>query len=93
MTPEELTELTTLMDNYNYDNEDLITPNNLYESWWPLLNKLRQAPNKAELLEDWKYKKELEIAEYSQTGDMKNYIKLEDDDQRFVVFLWFCIYH
>lgn len=93
MTPDELTELTELIDNYNYENIDIITPINLYASWWPLLNKLREAPNKAELIENWKYKKELESAEYSRANDINKYINLEDEEQRFVVDLWLCIYH
>ncbi len=93
MTNEELTELTLLIDHCNYENEDIITPISLHATWWPLLNKLRQAPNKAELLEGWKYKKELESSEYSHAKDVNKYINLEDWEQRFAVDLWLCIYH
>ena len=93
MTPEELTELTTLIDNCNYDNEEIITPISLHAKWWPLLNKLKQASNKAELLASWKYKKELESAEYSHTNNMNKHINIDDWEQRFVLDLWLCIYH
>ena len=93
MTPAELNALTELLDNYNYDNQELITPIALHANWWPSLNRLRQAPNKAALLTDWKYKKELASAEKSHARGVNTYINLESAEQRFVVNLWLCIYH
>ena len=93
MTPEELFKLTEIMDNYNYDNEEMITPISLQNKWWPLLNQLRQAPNKTALLEDWKYKKDLESAEYSHVYNINTHINVDNWEQRFVVDLWLCIYH
>ena len=93
MTPEELVELTETMDNYNYENEEMITPIDLHAKWWPLLNQLRQAPNKEALLEDWKYKKELESAEYSYANNSIKHVNVDDWEQRFAVDLWLCIYH
>jgi len=93
MTPTELAELTTLLDTYNYNTEDLITPESLYAKWWPALNQLRQAPNKAALLEGWKYKKELESVEYSHAINANNHIKVDNTEQRFVLDFWLSIYH
>jgi hypothetical protein len=93
MSTEELDVLTTLLENYNYDEEDLITPIALHAKWWPKLNQLRQAPNKTALLEGWKYKKDLESVEYSHANGTNTHITLESAEQRFVVDLWLCIYH
>ena len=93
MTPQELAELTELVNNYNYDKEEMITPVGLYEKWWPRLNQLRQAPNKAKLLADWKYKNELESTEYSYTNNSNKHVNVDDWEQRFVVDFWLCIYH
>ena len=93
MTPQDLVELTEIIDNYNYHNEELITPKSLHTKLWSDLNKLRQAPNKADLLADWKYKKELESAEYSHQTNVNHYINLENSEQRFLVDFWLCIYH
>ena len=93
MTPTELDELTDLIDTYNYDTEEEITPVTLYFKWWPRVNQLRQSPNKAELLADWKYKKEFECAEYSHTYNSNKHINVDDSEQRFLVDLWLCIYH
>ena len=93
MTLEELIEMTLMIDNFNYDNKDIITPNDLHANWWPPLNKLRQAANKAELLKGWKYRKELESVEYSHANNINKYINLEDGEHRFVVDLWLSIYH
>ena len=93
MTPQELAELTERIDTYNYHNEDMITPQSLHAKLWPSLQQLRQAPNKAELLGDWKYKKELESAEVSHATNANAHMKLDDWEQRFVVDFWLCIYH
>ena len=93
MTPEELTELTSLIDTYNYDTEEKITPKSLHACWWPLLNKLRQASNKGQLLKGWKYNKELESAEYSYANNGNKHINVDDWEERFVVDLWLCVYH
>ena len=93
MAPADLVELTEIIDNYNYFNEDIITPQSLHAKLWCGLNKLRQAPNKSELLADWKYKKDLESAEYSHQTNVNKYINLEDSEQRFLVDFWLCIYH
>ena len=93
MTPDELIELTRLIDNYNYDYEQVITPGSLYGVLWPGLNKLRQAPNRAALLEDWKYKDILQSVEYSHANGENSYIKIEDSEQRFIVAFWMSIYH
>jgi hypothetical protein len=93
MTPEELVELTHLMDTYNYENETTISPLTLHHKWWPFLNELRRAPNKEVLLEGWKYKKELESAEYSHINSINTHISLDNWEQRFVVDLWLSIYH
>jgi hypothetical protein len=93
MTLAELAALTDLIDTYNYDKEEMITPIGLHASWWPRLNQLRQAPNKADLLESWKYKKELESAEYSYTNNSNKHVNVDDWEQRFVVDFWLCIYH
>jgi hypothetical protein len=93
ITRKELVELTEIMDSYNYENEDMITPLSLHARWWPLLNQLRQSPNKIALLEGWKYKKELESVEYSYAANSNKHINVDDWAQRFVVDLWLCIYH
>lgn len=93
MTLEELFDLTLLIDNFNYEKKDTITPNDLHANWWPSLNKLRQAANKSELLKDWKYKKELESVEYSHASGVNKYINLEDGEHRFVLDFWLSIYH
>ena len=93
MTLVELAELTELVDNYNYDKEEIITPIGLYEKWWPRLNQLRQAPNKAKLLAHWKYSKELESVEYSHQHNANTHIQVDQWEQRFVVDFWLCIYH
>ena len=93
MTLQDLDDLTELLDNYNYDNQDLITPFALHANWWPSLNRLRQAPNKAALLADWKHKKDWDSVEHSYANGSNSYINLESAEQRFVVDLWMCIYH
>jgi len=93
MTPKEFVELTHAMDTYNYENEDLITPQSLHAKWWPLLNQLRQATNKETLIDDWKYKVNLESVEYSHASNMNRHITLDDWEQRFVLDLWISIYH
>ena len=93
MTPTELAELTTLLDTYNYDTEELITPESLHAKWWPALNQLRQAPNKAALLEGWKYKKDLLNVEYCHTHGENRYVAGDNWEQRFVLALWLSIYH
>ncbi len=93
MTPEELITLTELIDTYNYHNEDMITPQSLHTKLWPSLQQLRQAPNKNTLLTDWKYKKELESAEYSYASNSNKHVNVDDWEQRFVVDFWLCIYH
>jgi len=84
----DLADLTTLLDTYNYDNEDFITPQSIHTTWWPSLNKLRQAPNKEALLEGWKYKADLLNVEYSHANGYT-----DDWEQRFVVAMWLSIYH
>jgi len=93
MTHEDFNTLTRLIDTYNYENEELITPNGLCSTWWPLLNQLRQAPNKDTLLAEWKYKKELENVEFSHIHGENSYINVADWAERFVVALWLYIYH
>ena len=93
MTPEELTQLTSLIDTYNYEHEELITPKGLHAKWWTAVKQLKEAPNKEALLEGWKYKKEFESAEYSQTHNGNKHINVDDLEQRFVVDLWLCVYH
>ena len=93
MNPDELIELTRLIDTYNYDYEQTITPSSLYGVLWPRLNQLRQAPNRAVLLEGWKYKDILQSVEYSHANGENSYIKIEDVEQRFIVAFWMSIYH
>lgn len=93
MTPKELAELTDVIDTYNYEIEAMITPLSLHHKWWPLLNQLRQAPNKEALLEGWKYKKDFESAEYSHVNNINTHINVDNWEQRFVMDLWLCIYH
>jgi hypothetical protein len=93
MTPEELIILTDAIDTYNYHNEDMITPQSLHAKLWPGLQQLRQAPNKAALIADWKYKKELESAEVSHANNANKHMHLDDWEQRFVVDFWLSIYH
>jgi hypothetical protein len=93
MSYKDLLDLTERIDSYNYENEDTITPLSLHARWWPLLNQLRQAPNKTALLEGWKYKKELENTEYSYAANSNKHINVDDWEQRFVLDLWLSIYH
>ena len=93
MTPDELIELTRLIDTYNYDYEQMITPSSLYGVLWPGLNKLRQAPNKAALLDGWKYKDILQSVEYSHANGENSYIKVDNVEQQFIVAFWMSIYH
>jgi hypothetical protein len=93
MEPADLDNLTTLLDNYNYDNENFITPQSLHATWWPGLNQLREATNKQALLEDWKYKKDLLNVEYCHTHGENRYVAGDNWEQRFVLALWLSIYH
>ena len=93
MTPDELVELTRIIDTYNYDYEQVITPGSLHGILWPSLNKLRQDPNRAALLEGWKYKDILQSVEYAHANGENSYIKIDDSEQRFIVAFWMSIYH
>ena len=93
MLADELDKLTDVIDTYNYDNESMITPQSLHTTWWPLLNKLRQATNKEALLEGWKYKKDLQLVEASHAYDSNSFVNVGDWEQRFVLALWLSIYH
>jgi hypothetical protein len=93
MTPIEFAELTSLIDTYNYENETEITPESLHAKWWTAVKQLKEAPNKEALLEGWKYKKEFESAEYSQTHNENKHISLDNPEQRFLLDFWLCVYH
>lgn len=93
MTEQEFIDLTMLVDNYNYSNESMITPESLHETLWNKLNRLRTATNKNALIEGWKYKTELLSAEIAHKNGINKYTKLENEEQRFVVDFWMCIYH
>jgi hypothetical protein len=93
MTEQEFNDLTLLIDNFNYDKEELITPKSLHETLWTKLNRLRTAPNKNALIDGWKYEKELLSAEFSHETKINMYTKLENEEQRFLVDFWLCVYH
>ena len=95
MSEQELNNLTSLIDNYNYDNKKIITPAGLHETLWIGLNQLRNAENKTALLEGWKYSSQLSATESTHETKVSHFKKLEENlwEQSFVLYFWMCIYH
>jgi len=97
MTSNELNELTTIIDTYNYDNNDKITPENLHHVFWEKINRLRNASNRKILLHNWKYTKELESTELSEIHNKNIHITNDNGNDnaeyRFILEFWLSIYH
>jgi hypothetical protein len=97
MSTNELNELTTMIDTYNYDNNDKITPENLHHVFWEKINRLRNASNRKILLHNWKYTKELESAELSEINNKNKNIHITNENDnaeyRFILEFWLSIYH
>ena len=93
LTAADLDILTDVIDTYNYEHEDMITPESLHAKLWPGLNQLREAQNKETLIENWKYKKDLQLVEESHINYTNNHINVADWQQRYVVAFWLSIYH
>ena len=92
MTPQEMTQLTNDIDSYNYNIKDIITPQLLRIKLWPNLDRLRNDPNKNNLLESWKYKNEFISTENYHANGAKAFNHL-DWVQSFVLNLWMYIHH
>jgi len=95
MNEQELNNLTSLIDNYNYDMMETITPNEMYETLWVGLNQLRNSENKAALLEGWKYSSELSVTESTHETKVSHFKHIKDElwELSFVLYFWMCIYH
>jgi hypothetical protein len=95
MSEQELNNLTTLIDNYNYENKEIITPQGLHKTLWGGLNQLKNAENKSALLEGWKYSSSFTAAESTHETRVSHFKKLEESlwEQSFVLYFWMCVYH
>jgi hypothetical protein len=95
MSEEELNNLTSVIDTYNYDKKETITAAGLHETLWKGLNQLKNAENKSALLEGWKYSSQFASAESTHELRVSHFKKLEENlwEQSFVLYFWMCIYH
>uniref|UniRef100_A0A6C0IIQ1 Uncharacterized protein n=1 Tax=viral metagenome TaxID=1070528 RepID=A0A6C0IIQ1_9ZZZZ len=93
MQQQDLDALTNIIDNYNYANEEHITPESLHEKLWYGFNSLRNAPNKEALMEGWKYKETFVCTEDSHKENKSHFKLIDDWEQSFVLHFWMCIYH
>ncbi len=95
MSEQELNNLTALIDNYNYENNQIITPQGLHKTLWGGLNQLKNAENKSALLEGWKYSSSFTAAESTHETRVSHFKKLEESlwEQSFVLYFWMCVYH
>ena len=92
MTPQDMNQLANDIDSYTYNTRDTVTPGELHVKLWPCLDRLRNDPNKNNLLESWKYKNQFISAEASHA----NGVQLCENvswEQSFVLNLWMCIHH
>ena len=63
MNQQELDKFTLLIENYNYDNNETITPQSLHKELWGGLSALKNTANKEALLDGWKYSSAFSAAE------------------------------
>ena len=87
-----MNQLTNDIDSYTYKTQDVITPELLFVKLWPCLDRLRNDPNKNNLIESWKYKSELINAENNHANGDKAF-KLVSWEQSFVLSLWLSMHH
>ena len=92
MTFQELAELTTRIDNYNYHQRNDITADSLHTEFWEALHRLRLSPNRKAILEDWKYKGDLLCTEKTHANEAKQFTLLTWE-KSFVLDFWMGIYH
>lgn len=92
MEQQELNELTTLIDNFNYKNNESITVEMLHDRLWTGLNKLRMATNKDNLISEWKYNLNFISTELRHTNKNKSFEKVEWE-KSYVLDFWMGIYH
>jgi hypothetical protein len=84
--------LTALIDNYNYNNHEIITHDSIYETLWQPLNQLLHDPNKEALIEGWKYKTELISVENCHSNGHFEFTQLSWE-KSFTLSFWMSIYH
>ena len=87
-----MNQLTNDIDSYSYECKDKITPGDLHVKLWPSLDRLRDDPNKNNLIENWKYKDIFITTEANHANGAKSF-KLVNWEQSFVLNLWMSIYH
>ena len=90
MTPNDLNNLTNIIDNIN-DTES-ITDIYLHDNLWNKLNSLRTADNRNELLEGWKYESDFLDTERRHLNGEKMCPMLQWENS-FVTYFYLCIYH
>ena len=92
MTPQDMNQLANDIDSCTYNTMDAITPQELHVKLWPCLDRLRNDPNKNNLIESWKYKNQFINIEASHA----NGVQLCENvswEQSFVLSLWMYIHH
>ena len=92
MTLQDMNQLTNDIDSYNYNTKDKITPGELHVKLWPCLDRLRNDPNKNNLLETWKYKNEFLATESSHANSVQT-CGLVSWAQSFALYFWLSIHH
>lgn len=95
MNQQELDKFTLLIENYNYDNNETITPQSLHKELWGGLSALKNTANKEALLDGWKYSSAFSAAESTHQTKVSHFKKLKTElwEQSFALYFWMCIYH
>ena len=92
MDTQDMNRLTNDIDSYSYEFKDKITPGELHVKLWTSLDRLRNDPNKNNLIENWKYKNEFITTEVSHANGLQT-CDLLTWEQSFVLNIWISIYH
>jgi len=92
MNLQDMNKLTNDLERFSYQTIDLITPEVLHVTLWPQLNRLRNSPNKNNLIASWKYKDYFIMTEENHTNGSQQF-KLVNWEQSFVLSMWMCIHH